>query len=107
MKFAKDREGRTIMSDPDRELRKKIDKAVDLARDIKRLERDLDKLRDEILVEHVRNEAYRIETDRHNSVMIAADTQSKLDSKRLKAELPDVFKEYVKEVPTRAHVKIS
>lgn len=84
----------------DRQLNNRIQKINDLEIQIKEMEAQVDALRNEIKADLTEKQ-----TDEHNTgsfvIRWKEVISSRLDSKALKAALPDVFKTYTKESKCR------
>lgn len=84
----------------DRQLNNRIQKINDLENQIKEMEAQVDAIRDEIKADLTEKQ-----TDEHNTgsfvIRWKEVISSRLDSKALKAALPDVFKTYTKESKCR------
>lgn len=81
-------------------------KIADFEREIKRLKDAEDKLKEAILNEMESKGVIKLETDTLNITYVAPTTRETLDSKTLKAELPDIYDAYVKISPVKSSIRL-
>ncbi|MBO7326263.1 MAG: hypothetical protein J6U74_01995 [Clostridia bacterium] len=82
------------------------DRIEDFERTIKEIKEKEDELKQMILAEMEEKNILTIKTETMTISYVAPTDRETLDSKRLKAEKPDLYDEYVKMSPVKANVRI-
>lgn len=82
------------------------DRIEDFERTIKEIKEKEDELKQKILEEMEEKNILTLKTETMTISYVAPTDRETLDSKRLKAEQPDLYDEYVKMSPVKANVRI-
>ena len=81
-------------------------KIADFERKVKEIKDAEDKLKEAIKAEMESKSVIKLETDELTISYVAPTTRESLDTKELKAELPEIYDTYCKIAPVKASIRV-